>query len=138
MSQYGGGVSKNELEIRLRNLETRIRQLLSRSSDEVVRSVAVQIAATALDTVAWGDVSGKPSLFPPEAHTHTEIDITDLDKYTQAEVDALIAAASRPGITYRTIPDGVTVEVFAGEQYLVFQELTVEGELILEGELVVL
>jgi hypothetical protein len=29
-------------------------------------------------------------------HTHLEIDITDLDKYTQAEVDALVAGAKMP------------------------------------------
>ena len=32
--------------------------------------------------------------FAPEVHTHTESDITDLDKYTQAEVDNLVDTTS--------------------------------------------
>jgi len=39
-------------------------------------------------------------------HTHTESDITDLDKYTQAEVDALIASAS--GTTDHSMLDSLT------------------------------
>jgi len=170
---YQGGVSKNELESRLRSLETRIRQLLAQSTDQTVRSVAVQVAAIALDNVGWADVGGKPSTFPPGAHTHSESEITDLDRYTQAEIDLIVEnilltgladvdmggaetghvlawndelgiftatpSSGRPGITYRTIPEDVTVEVRDGEQYLVFQELTIEGELNLDGgELVVL
>jgi hypothetical protein len=65
--------------------------------------------------VAWGNISGLlsdqtdlQSALDGKAnasHTHTESDITDLDKYTQAEVDALIAAATSPGIkdNYGTI-----------------------------------
>jgi hypothetical protein len=32
-------------------------------------------------TVAWDDITGKPSSFTPEAHTHTESEITDLQNY---------------------------------------------------------
>ena len=39
-------------------------------------------------TIGWDQITGKPSEFPPSPHTHVEADITDLDKYTQAEVDA--------------------------------------------------
>ncbi len=44
----------------------------------------------------WNAISGdeqllnKPSTFPPSTHTHIEADITDLDKYTQSEVDNLL------------------------------------------------
>lgn len=44
----------------------------------------------------WNSVSGdsqllnKPLTFPPSSHTHVEADITDLDKYTQVEVDNLL------------------------------------------------
>lgn len=63
--------------------------------------------------VAWGDIigtlsdqtdllaalDGKADL----THTHVEADITDLDKYTQAEVDALIAASLLvPSVTITT------------------------------------
>jgi len=29
-------------------------------------------------SVAWGDVTGKPSTFPPSAHTHVIADVTGL------------------------------------------------------------
>jgi len=35
----------------------------------------------------WDDITNKPSAFPPEAHTHTVSEITDIEgKYTKAEV----------------------------------------------------
>ncbi len=40
----------------------------------------------------WDNIIGKPATFPPSPHTHVEADITDLDKYTQAETDALLNA----------------------------------------------
>lgn len=136
---YQGGISKNELEIRLRKLTSEVRELLNRTQAETLRQTTLQIAGTTLDNVDWVNVGGKPSTFPPDLHGHVEADISDLDKYTQAEVDGLFAAAERPWTTYRTIPEGVTVDVAAGEQYLVFQELVVDGELILDGgEVVVL
>ena len=39
----------------------------------------------------YADINHTHPQLPPLAHTHVEIDITDLDKYTQAEVDALVA-----------------------------------------------
>ena len=41
--------------------------------------------------VTYGELTGVPSTFPPSAHTHLEADVTDLDKYTVAEVDSLLA-----------------------------------------------
>ena len=38
---------------------------------------AVGSVATEGITVEWADVTGKPSTFPPSAHTHTKADITD-------------------------------------------------------------
>jgi len=35
--------------------------------------------------VAWGDVTGKPSTFPPGTHTHTIANVTGL----QAKIDEL-------------------------------------------------
>lgn len=35
----------------------------------------------------WNDIVNKPATFPASPHTHTESEITDLDKYTQQEVD---------------------------------------------------
>lgn len=43
-------------------------------------------------TLSWADIQNKPIVFPPSAHGHTESEITDLDKYTQQEVDSLLTA----------------------------------------------
>ena len=40
---------------------------------------------------AWADITDPPATYAPSAHTHVEADVADLDKYTQAEVDAAIA-----------------------------------------------
>ena len=42
-------------------------------------------------TIDYNDLDNIPTTFTPSTHTHVEADITDLDKYTQAEVDNLIA-----------------------------------------------
>ena len=109
-----------------------MRRLLGEARGDL-QLIANQIAGTALDNVTWDNIGGRPSEFPPEPHTHSEVDVTDLDKYTQAEVDALVAGVEQPWITYRTIPEDVSITVAGGEQYLAFQELIVEGELILDG-----
>ena len=137
--RYPGGVSKNELEIRLRRLQDDVLRVLNRRNEADVRRITTATVANIIDTISFGDITGVPLTFPPSTHTHPESQIVDLDKYTQAEVDALLAGAGRVGITYRTIPDDEVVSVFGGEQYLVFQELVVEGELIIDGgEVVVL
>lgn len=41
-------------------------------------------------TVCEGDDARLSDARPPTSHTHLEADITDLDKYTKAEVDALV------------------------------------------------
>lgn len=38
--------------------------------------------------VAWGDVTGKPSTFPPATHTHTIADIDGLQDALDAKADA--------------------------------------------------
>lgn len=49
------------------------------------------------------------------SHTHLESDITDLDKYTQSEVDALISGISTQETTrYHARPDGTTAYVKIG------------------------
>lgn len=40
---------------------------------------------------SWANLVGKPSTFPPSVHSHVEADITNLNKYTRAETDALLA-----------------------------------------------
>lgn len=53
----------------------------------------------AADAVPWAGVSGKPSTFPPDSHTH------DDRYYTESEVDALLAASS--GVPTGTMADYV-------------------------------
>lgn len=50
------------------------------------------LSATA--PVDWSDIQNVPAAFPPAGHTHVEANITDLDKYTKAETDALIASVT--------------------------------------------
>lgn len=45
-------------------------------------------------THEWGNIGGKPDTFTPSPHTHVESDISNLDKYTQGQVDALLNVKS--------------------------------------------
>ena len=47
--------------------------------------------ATVGKTGSYLDLLNIPTEFTPSSHTHVEADVTDLDKYTQAEADALLA-----------------------------------------------
>ena len=54
--------------------------------------------------VSWGDVQGKPSTFPPDAHSHTYASITskpstfppDAHGHAQSDVTGLTAALAEP------------------------------------------
>jgi hypothetical protein len=73
-------------------------------SGGVTNSVLKKIDGTDYNTVwsfvDWSELSGIPSTFAPSAHTHTEVDILDLDKYTQAQVDSLLSTKSDVGHTH--------------------------------------
>ena len=56
--------------------------------------------ADAANSVAWGNVSGKPSTFTPSSHTHTKSQITDFGTYVY---DATI---SRDANTVLAAPNG--------------------------------
>jgi len=45
---------------------------------------------TVAQTNSYNDLDDVPTTFTPSSHTHVEADITDLDKYTQSEVDTLL------------------------------------------------
>lgn len=53
----------------------------------------------------WNTIINKPTEFPPEAHTHVEADISDLDKYTQNEIDT--ALGLKIDSTEKGTPSGV-------------------------------
>lgn len=40
--------------------------------------------------ITWDEIKLKPLEFTPKAHTHSEADISDLDKYTKQETNALL------------------------------------------------
>ena len=42
-------------------------------------------------SISWANVSGKPSTFPPAAHTHTLSEIADYEEITDGEIDEIIA-----------------------------------------------
>lgn len=43
-------------------------------------------------THTFENITEKPTTYPPSPHTHTESDISNLDKYTRAEIDTMISA----------------------------------------------
>jgi len=49
-----------------------------------IQPIDLGLVATSND---YNDLDNIPTTFTPSAHTHVEADITDLDKYTQLEVD---------------------------------------------------
>lgn len=48
--------------------------------------------------VAWADVTGKPSAFPPATHTHTASQISDASTVGRSVLTAQDAAAARTAI----------------------------------------
>lgn len=44
-------------------------------------------------SVSWGDISGKPSTFPPSQHTHAIADVTNLQTTLDGKLTASKAAA---------------------------------------------
>lgn len=82
----------------------------------------------------FADINHTHPQLPPLAHTHVEVDITDLDKYTQAEVDALVAYKS--GLTTGIIEGGdvsinvdtTKFDVAAGT--LMYQEFTAQDPFV--------
>jgi len=55
-------------------------------------------AEVEIEDLDWDNISNKPTEFPPSSHTHTESDITDLDKYTQSQVDTLLTGKENAGV----------------------------------------
>ena len=89
--RYPGGVTKNELEIRLRALRDEIRRVSGKDTRPASAQL-IQRITTSLETMQYSALQGVPQQFPPEPHLHTQDEIIDLNTYTVEEVDALIAA----------------------------------------------
>lgn len=65
------------------------------------------------DGAGWINQTPTEAGFSPVTHTHVEADITDLDKYTQAEVDSLLAglASAMDDLTDVTITTAAAGEI---------------------------
>jgi hypothetical protein len=46
-----------------------------------------------LGSIAWTDVTGKPTTFTPSAHTHATSDVTGLQTYVDGRVQLIVDAA---------------------------------------------
>lgn len=46
--------------------------------------------------VAWGDITGKPSTFPPSSHTHSTSDITGLSDALAGKMNASVVDSLEP------------------------------------------
>lgn len=55
---------------------------------------------------AWGDVTGKPSTFPPSTHTHKMADISDLPTVSDAAINRTIVQRSEDGVIRAADPQG--------------------------------
>lgn len=59
---------------------------------------AVPLGGGDSEPVSWGDVQGKPSTFPPSAHTHTAAQVSDATAVGRSVLTAADAAAARAAI----------------------------------------
>lgn len=64
--------------------------------------------------VAWGDVTGKPSVFPPDAHTQAASTITDFSEAVDDRVAALLAAGANITLTYNDVTNTLTIAATGG------------------------
>ena len=76
-------------------------------------SITISATGELGGTVAWADVTDKPSTFTPSAHTHLSADITDL----QGKLDA----------KQNTLVSGTNIKTINGESILG------EGNIVIEG-----
>jgi hypothetical protein len=60
-------------------------------------------------SVAWIDITGKPSTFPPDAHTHTASEVTDFAEAVDDRVGSLLVAGSNITLDYNDAANTLTV-----------------------------
>ena len=79
------------------------------------------------DAPHWDDVDGKPSVFPPEAHTHTSSQVSDATATGRAVMTAASQSAARTAIGAGTsnLALGTTASTAkAGNYHLTWSEVT--------------
>lgn len=74
-----------------------VEKLVFTWSSELSQWLVIGANDTSID---WGHIQNKPLSFPPITHQHKESDISDLDKYTKAEVDGKLDGKSNTGHTH--------------------------------------
>ncbi len=79
----------------------------------------------------WSTITNKPSTFPPDSHQHVEADITDLDKYTQSEVDTLLG--EKIDSSEKGIPAGVATLGIDGKVPTSQLPESVQGDMTYKG-----
>lgn len=76
-------------------------------------SITISATGELGGTVAWADVTDKPSTFAPSAHTHLSADITDLQGKLDAKQDTLVS--------------GTNIKTINGQDILGEGNITIEG-----------
>ena len=70
-------------------------------------------------THAWGEITGKPSTFPPSAHKHVKADITDFPTSMPAsDVSAWAKAANKPSYAWSEITSKPSTFTPAGHKHV--------------------
>lgn len=141
-----GGQSRNEIELRFRKQDQLIAQLQSE-----IRALRTQLGreATAATGPTGGTVGPRGPTGPTGATGATGVTgPAGATGPTGPQGDAGPVGPTgpsgggvdnRPWTVWRTVPANEVITVVGGAQYLVFQELVVNGEMVLDGgELVIL
>lgn len=147
MSDRYPGTTSPALERRFKALRNELQTGVTQVVREAARQVSRQTIVISEDLDAHLAAANPHPQYATDAGIASALaalvllGLADVDGAGITDGDALVyeggtfvpGVAGRPGITYRAIPESVRVEVGAGEQYLVFQELTVDGELFVDG-----
>lgn len=83
-------------------------------------------------SVAWGDITAKPTTFTPTTHSHTSGDVTDLVEAIGDNVAALLVAGSGVSLTYNDVAGTITVAstVTAGTGDVVGPNGTIDNRVV--------
>ena len=98
---YFGAVSSSDTGVWNNNYKQKWKFNGSIIADSITGNlIGNATSATTASSVAWDNVSGKPSAFPPSSHTHTKSQITDFPTSMPAsDVYSWAKAKSKPSYT---------------------------------------
>ena len=77
-------------------------------------SITISATGELGGTVAWADVTDKPSTFTPSAHTHLSADITDLQGKLDAKQNTLVSGTNIKTINGQNILGSGDIEIQGG------------------------